>query len=430
MRRLAKPLALVLLATSWGSLGAAFADDQTPVPTRQQVESARDAVTSRAGDVAAVRAELALANGRLEQASVEAAQAAEAYNGARYRLAQARSAAREAAAAAAASEQDREQQRQVYADTITASYQLAPELSALHALTRADGVQEVLETTSTVQNTQQALDARYDEYRAAATLAQVSADRAARAREDAEEQAAEAKRLRDAAAEAADAAAAEAAAVAEEKSRLIADLARLEGISVELAQRRQSALEARAAAAAAQAAEQAAAEAAAPEAEQPAPQVEQEAAPADAGTADREPKPEPEPELAPTPEPSSVPAPSGGAHAAIAFARAQLGEPYRWGAAGPGSWDCSGLTMSAWARGGKSLPHYSVAQYEQSTPIPRSQLRPGDLVFWGSSDDPSSIYHVALYVGNDRIIHAPRTGRPVTEESMYYWTPPNFHARP
>ncbi|MFI2707855.1 C40 family peptidase, partial [Nocardioides sp. CER28] len=129
----------------------------------------------------------------------------------------------------------------------------------------------------------------------------------------------------------------------------------------------------------------------------------------------------------PDPDP---PAPSGGASAAIAFARAQLGEPYVWGAAGPSSWDCSGLTMKAWAAGGRSLPHYSVAQYEQSTPIRASQLRPGDLVFWGDSDSPSSIFHVALYIGDGRILHAPRTGEPVQEASMYYWTPPNFYARP
>ena len=73
--------------------------------------------------------------------------------------------------------------------------------------------------------------------------------------------------------------------------------------------------------------------------------------------------------------------------------------------------------MGAWAAGGKSLPHYSVAQYEQSTPISAGALKPGDLVFWGSSSSASSIYHVALYVGDGMIIHAPRTGRPVTLES-------------
>ncbi len=86
--------------------------------------------------------------------------------------------------------------------------------------------------------------------------------------------------------------------------------------------------------------------------------------------------------------------------------------------------------MGAWQAGGTSLPHYSVAQYESSTPVSAGALRPGDLLFWGSSSSPSSIYHVALYVGGGQMIHAPRTGRPVVEESMYSWTAPNFFARP
>ena len=100
-----------------------------------------------------------------------------------------------------------------------------------------------------------------------------------------------------------------------------------------------------------------------------------------------------------------------------------------WGAAGPGSWDCSGLTMGAWQAGGVALPHYSVAQYDATTPITASQLRPGDLLFWGTSSDPGSIHHVALYTGDGMMIHAPRTGRPVTFESMYYWVPPTFFGR-
>jgi cell wall-associated NlpC family hydrolase len=86
--------------------------------------------------------------------------------------------------------------------------------------------------------------------------------------------------------------------------------------------------------------------------------------------------------------------------------------------------------MGAWRAGGISLPHYSVAQYAESTPISLSSLRPGDLVFWGSSSSPSSIYHVALYVGNGMIIQAPHTGADVEEVSMYSWITPNFAARP
>ena len=73
----------------------------------------------------------------------------------------------------------------------------------------------------------------------------------------------------------------------------------------------------------------------------------------------------------------SPPAPGNGAQRAVAYAKAQLGKPYLWAAAGPNSFDCSGLTMMAWRRGGKSLPHWSVAQFQQSTRIGVGSLRAG-----------------------------------------------------
>ena len=78
---------------------------------------------------------------------------------------------------------------------------------------------------------------------------------------------------------------------------------------------------------------------------------------------------------------------------------------------------------------GRYLPHYSVAQYEAGTPISVGDLRPGDLVFWSSNGAPSGIHHVAMYLGGGQIIHAPRTGRPVEIDDMYYWIPPNFFVR-
>jgi len=114
----------------------------------------------------------------------------------------------------------------------------------------------------------------------------------------------------------------------------------------------------------------------------------------------------------------------------VAFAKAQLGDPYVWAAAGPDAWDCSGLTMAAWASAGVYLAHYAEAQYYESTPISASQLQPGDLVFWSYNGAPSGIHHVAMYIGDGLIIHAPRTGRNVEIDSMYYWIPPDFFARP
>ena len=94
---------------------------------------------------------------------------------------------------------------------------------------------------------------------------------------------------------------------------------------------------------------------------------------------------------------------------ALAFAKKQLGEKYRYGAAGPSTWDCSGLTMKAWAAARVPLPHNSAAQYKIGKKIAKADLRPGDLVFFYSG--PS---HVGIYAGGGQVIHAPRPGKTVS----------------
>ena len=112
--------------------------------------------------------------------------------------------------------------------------------------------------------------------------------------------------------------------------------------------------------------------------------------------------------------PSGPPPPMGhGAGAAVAAAQSVIGDPYVYGAAGPNSFDCSGLTMWAWAHGGVSLPHSSQAQYAGSTHIPISAIQPGDLLFYYSD-----IHHVAMYVGGGMMIEAPHTGANVREVPM------------
>jgi cell wall-associated NlpC family hydrolase len=76
-----------------------------------------------------------------------------------------------------------------------------------------------------------------------------------------------------------------------------------------------------------------------------------------------------------------------------------------YGAAGPGSYDCSGLTMAAWDAAGVSLPHNAAAQYAATSPVSMSALRPGDLVYHGRP-----AYHVGIYVGDGKVIDAPHTG--------------------
>jgi cell wall-associated NlpC family hydrolase len=102
--------------------------------------------------------------------------------------------------------------------------------------------------------------------------------------------------------------------------------------------------------------------------------------------------------------PSDVPA-SGRAAAAIQYAMAQVGNAYVYGAAGPSAFDCSGLTMMAWAQAGVALPHSSSAQYSSGARISQSDLQPGDLVFYYSP-----ISHVGMYIGNGLIVHAANPG--------------------
>ena len=100
----------------------------------------------------------------------------------------------------------------------------------------------------------------------------------------------------------------------------------------------------------------------------------------------------------------------------MAAAESRVGDPYVFGAAGPGAFDCSGLVMWAYAQVGISLPHFSGAQYADTTHIPMSALQPGDLVF---PSDPGQ--HVAMYVGGGMIVEASHTGVPVHVVPMYSW---------
>jgi cell wall-associated NlpC family hydrolase len=92
----------------------------------------------------------------------------------------------------------------------------------------------------------------------------------------------------------------------------------------------------------------------------------------------------------------------------VAAALSRVGDPYVWGAAGPSAFDCSGLVMWAYAQVGISLPHFSGAQYADTTHISMSDLEPGDLVF---PADPGE--HVAMYIGGGMIVEAPFTGENV-----------------
>jgi peptidoglycan DL-endopeptidase CwlO len=111
---------------------------------------------------------------------------------------------------------------------------------------------------------------------------------------------------------------------------------------------------------------------------------------------------------------NAPPPPSGSGKGAIAvrYAYAQVGKMYLFGAAGPDQFDCSGLTQAAWKQAGIYLPHNAAQQHQRTSKVTRSQLQPGDLVYY------NGFGHVGLYIGNNQIIHASRSGKPVAVRAL------------
>jgi len=108
------------------------------------------------------------------------------------------------------------------------------------------------------------------------------------------------------------------------------------------------------------------------------------------------------------------------ARAAVRWALAQLGDPYRWGATGPNTFDCSGLTSSAYLAAGVAIPRVSRAQWGAGPHVEVANLLPGDLVFYADNPrDPATIHHVGMYIGNGLMVHAPHTGDVVRIASIW-----------
>jgi len=143
------------------------------------------------------------------------------------------------------------------------------------------------------------------------------------------------------------------------------------------------------------------------------------AAQAKAAAKNQQPAPEPAPSSGSSGGSStpSAPAPPPSSHSSVvSIALQYLGVPYVWGGASPSGFDCSGLTMYAYAKVGVYLPHNAAMQYGMGTPVSRSQLAPGDLVFF------NGLSHVGMYIGGGRFVHAPHTGDVVKISSLSeYW---------
>ncbi|MFP5019248.1 C40 family peptidase [Pseudonocardia phyllosphaerae] len=114
--------------------------------------------------------------------------------------------------------------------------------------------------------------------------------------------------------------------------------------------------------------------------------------------------------------------PPGASGAAIGFALREVGKPYVWGATGPDAYDCSGLMLRAFQAAGLTLPRVSQDQYNAGGHVPVRQMQPGDLFFYASDrTDPATIHHVAMYLGDDKMVEAPNKDNPVRVQPMP-WT--------
>lgn len=447
--------------------------DPAGAPSAGDVAAAKAQADSKAVELGRVRSRLAGADARERAAQIAAESAAEDYNGAAAALATAHAAERTAAATATKARVEASARRDVAGQFAASQYQQNNGLDDVSAFMTADGPGTLLDTAATLQLVNSSLSQAYAAYRAAQSVA-VAMETTATAAQAKAQDAATAERAAygNAAGKAADAAAT-LTEVATQRDQLMQESARLQGISVALANQRQAALaraaeqraeaaRAAAAAAAKKAADEAAAEKARKAAEKakkrpdrpkptptpspspsPSPHPKSTPKPSPTPTPKPSPKPTPKPSPTPSPKPSPTPPPpppppptgsdpsARQVATAIAFAKAQLGEPYVWGAAGPDAWDCSGLIQKAWAAAGIYMVHQARPQYWGSKKITLSQLVPGDMVFFATNaSDSNTIYHVGMYIGGGRMIQAPRPGKNVEIVSLYYMGTPQFAGRP
>jgi len=446
-----------------------MAVEQPAYPSRTQVEAAQERVRSAERSVAAIRADLALAGTELERLAVEAAKASEDYNGAVWELKQARKDARQAQRRARRQGERLDVARARIGSLVADTYQGGSSFGQMSAYLGSEDEHRLLDRVAAYKGASDSLAADFDTFAAQQALAQVYRDTARSALRTADEAAARARSARQVAADAVAAQQAAVSSIGERRDALLHELAEAQDISVELATERQEALEriererrAREAAARAEAerraearrqaelreqreaqataqrrAERRAQRAAGREADRRAQQrTDREAArraaqrrEAERRAAERRAAERRAAERAEEQQSDPPPSSSGGAQAAVDFARAQLGDPYQWGGNGNPGWDCSGLTTAAWRAGGTSIPRNSALQYGYSTPISYGDLRPGDLVFWSSNGSAGGIYHVGLYIGGGQMIHAPNSNTVVRTDSIWYMGTPSHYGR-
>jgi NlpC/P60 family protein len=386
--RRARALAAAVLAVAVaGAAVPAYADHGGP--SSRDVARARAAAEAKAREVGRVKARLALADARLRRLKAETTAAIATYQAAQRDLANAQHIAAIATLALSDAQQHVTKAREAVSVVAVAAFRSGDDLAFWSALTTSSGPQAFLDKESSLETMSVRTQDTLGELRGAEVVQTLSEQKAEAALATVAHAAAAATAAKDRAT----------SAMAAQKHAVVRLAGEKATLEAQLSTARHHAADVAAAHAAAvrRAREQAARAAAAQQAvlNQAGQGVDQENPVAPSGG-----------------RPSQGSAAQG--REALAFARHQLGKPYQWGADGPDSFDCSGLTMAAWASAGVSLDHYSVAQYTEGDHVSRSELRPGDLVFFATdTSDPSTIHHVGIYAGGGRMINAPYTGADV-----------------
>ncbi|MQA80940.1 MAG: hypothetical protein GEV10_21075 [Streptosporangiales bacterium] len=368
-------------------------------PGKGEVSKARKDADERAGAAAVMQTKLTAAQSRLAQLDSQAEMAVEAYNGAVYELGRAKTAYTTAKKRAAQSAVEVETARKRVAGLASNAYQGAG-VAQYVALLGADDPQAVMHGAGSLDALSQQQNGDLGRFRAAKVVQNVVRKQSSKAlaRQQAETARVKAAKQRAESKVAAQQQVIATVAALEAKLARSARTADAHADSV-AADRSKGIAKARAAAA------RAAAEARARAAQQQADDRPKGKKPRGGGGGGG----------------GGDPTYYGtGGKAAVKFAHAQLGKWYEWAADGPSTFDCSGLTMRAWQKGGRGLPHWSVGQYYQTDRVSLSNLRKGDLVFFANNtNNPDTIHHVGIYIGGGQMIEAPHTGAQVRISSIY-----------
>jgi cell wall-associated NlpC family hydrolase len=408
-------------------VGPAWADPSTP-PSADDVRSAQRSVDAVAGSVAEIEAELADLQMQTGQAQIAVQQAGEAYTQAQAALeaaqADAEAARTESEAARIAAEASRSQLGAVY----RAGMQGPGRMGLVSTVVGAGDVQDLVDQDAALRVVGRATRTVVDQSATMQALA-VSAMARAEAATDLEtERSAQADQALTAAEQAATDLTAQTQAASERREVLLGQLAVAQQTSVDIERERQQAI----AAAQAAAQEEATRQLRLAQAPPAAPRVTTPSAPTSPPRTD--PAPGPAPKSTPPTTPVAPPTSSGSSatqgQAAVDWARSVLGAPYVWGGTGPG-YDCSGLTSRAWASVDVAITRSSRSQYEKVSKIGYGAMRPGDLIFYGTNpSNGSTIYHVAMYIGNGQMIEAPRPGGVVQITAVRWFGTMAYAGRP